>query len=86
MHVCARACVCVWGQVSVCVISPLVMACDSAAANVLAGERLRAQKHKCPGFLYHSRIRNTNYLFEQYIKVAIKGIAGRRKDYKGTEI
>lgn len=43
MHVCVRVC----GQVSVCVISQLVMACDSAAVNVLAGERLRAQRHKC---------------------------------------
>lgn len=87
MHVCVRVC----GQVSVCVISQLVMACDSAAVNVLAGERLRAQRHKCAVlraalFLYHSRIRNINYIIERCIKVVMEVIAGRRKDYKGTEI
>lgn len=37
-------------------------------------------------FLYHSRTRNINYLIERCIKVVMEVIAGRRKDYKGTEI
>lgn len=61
MHVCVRVC----GQVSVCVISQLVMACDSAAVNVLAGERAtqssKAQMCCAALFLYHSRIRNIIY-------------------------
>lgn len=84
-HLCM--CVSVCGQVSLCVISQLVMSCDSAAPMCWQESNLSAQRHKCTAalFMYPSRIRNMNYLTERYIKVVIEVIVGRRKDSRALK-